>query len=264
VKEDGMSDLVADNLTVTLGGQAVLTGVGARFRLGEVTAIVGPNGAGKSTLLACLAGLRRPDAGQAALGIEPILTLTHRERARRIGFLPQTPEVAWAVDVETLVGLGRIPHSGARGLSDADHAAVQAALVRTRMTGLAHRDVTTLSGGERARALLARVLAGEPSWLLADEPLAGLDPGHQLDAVDLMRAFAAEQGHGVVMTLHDLGVALRLADRVLVLRDGALIADAAPLDALTPAVLEQAYGVKAAIVPGAAGPLIELIGRTDG
>jgi len=108
------------------------------------------------------------------------------------------------------------------------------------------------------------VLAGEPSWLLADEPLAGLDPGHQLDTVDLMRAFAVEHGHGVVMTLHDLGVALRLADRVLVLRDGALIADAAPLDALTPAVLKQAYGVEAVIVPGAAGPLIELIGRADG
>jgi iron complex transport system ATP-binding protein len=264
MKEAGMSDLVAETLTVALGGQTVLDSVSARFRPGEVTAIVGPNGAGKSTLLACLAGLRKPDAGRVSLGVEPILTLPHRARARRIGFLPQTPEVAWAVDVETLVGLGRTPHSGARGLSEADHAAVQAALVRTRMTGLARRDVTTLSGGERARALLARVLAGEPSWLLADEPLAGLDPGHQLDTVDLMRAFTVEQGHGVVMTLHDLGVALRLADRVLVLRDGALIADAAPLEALTPAVLEQAYGVKAAIVAGAWGPLIELIGRVDG
>lgn len=259
-----MSDLIAENLTVVLGGQPVLTGVSARFRPGEVTAIVGPNGAGKSTLLACLAGLRRPDAGQVSLESGPILALPHRERARRIGFLPQTPEVAWAVNVETLVGLGRTPYSGARGPSDADHAAVQAALVRTRMTGLAHRDVTTLSGGERARALLARVLAGEPSWLLADEPLAGLDPGHQLDTVDLMRAFAVEYGHGVVMTLHDLGVALRLADRVLVLRDGALIADAAPLEALTPTVLKQAYGVEAAIVPGVAGPLIELVGRSDG
>jgi iron complex transport system ATP-binding protein len=264
LKEMGMSDLVAENLTVALGGQAVLAGVSARFRPGEVTAIVGPNGAGKSTLLACLAGLRRPDAGRVSLGIEPILTLGHRDRARRVGFLPQTPEVAWAVDVETLVGLGRTPHSGARGLSDVDHAAVHAALARTRMTGLAHRDVLTLSGGERARALLARVLAGEPSWLLADEPLAGLDPGHQLDTVDLMRAFAVERGHGVVMTLHDLGVALRLADRVLVLTDGVLIADAAPLDALTPAVLKRAYGVDAAIMPGAAGPLIELIGRADG
>lgn len=264
LEKRGMSDLVAENLTVALGGQTVLAGVTARFRPGEVTAIVGPNGAGKSTLLACLAGLRRPDAGQVSLGDGPILALPHRERARRVGFLPQTPEVAWAVDVETLVGLGRIPHSGARGLSEADHAAVQTALVRTRMTGLAHRDVLTLSGGERARALLARVLAGEPSWLLADEPLAGLDPGHQLDTVDLMRAFAVEHGQGVVMTLHDLGVALRLADRVLVLRAGILIADAAPKDALTPQVLEQAYGVRAAIVQGHAGPLIELIGRGHG
>ena len=264
MKETGMSDLVAETLTVALGGRTVLAGVSARFRPGEVTAIVGPNGAGKSTLLACLAGLRRPDAGQVTLDDAPILALPHRQRARRIGFLPQTPEVAWAVDVQTLVGLGRIPHSGARGLSEADHAAVQAALARTGMTELAQRDVTTLSGGERARALLARVLAGEPSWLLADEPLAGLDPGHQLDTVDLMRAFAAEQGQGVVMTLHDLGVALRLADRVLVLRDGALIADGAPLEALTPEVLKQAYGVEAAVVPGASGPLIELIGRSHG
>jgi iron complex transport system ATP-binding protein len=254
-------DLVADTLVVALGGQPVLNGVSARFRPGEVTAIVGPNGAGKSTLLACLAGLRRPDAGTVSLGDTPILGLPHRQRARRIGFLPQTPEVAWAVDVETLVGLGRTPHSGALGLSEPDHAAVRSALARAHMTGLAHRDVTTLSGGERARALLARVLAGEPSWLLADEPLAGLDPGHQLDTVDLLRAFAAEDGHGVVMTLHDLGVALRLADRVLVLQGGEVIADAAPREALTPAVLAQAYGVETAIVPGSAGPLIELIGR---
>ncbi len=253
-------DLVADNLVVAFGERVVLDRISTRFHPGEVTAIVGPNGAGKSTLLACLAGLRRPDAGRVALGDTPILTLPHRERARRVGFLPQTPEVAWAVDVETLVGLGRTPHSGARGLSEADQAAVRSALDQTRMTSLAHRDVTTLSGGERARALLARVLAGEPSWLLADEPLAGLDPGHQLDTVDLLRAFAAKRGQGVIMTLHDLGVALRLADRVVVLQDGALIADAAPLDALTPDVLRRAYGVEAAIVPGSAGPLIELIG----
>lgn len=254
-------DLVANALAVALGGRTLLDGITARFRPGEVTAIVGPNGAGKSTFLTCLAGLRRPDSGQVVLGDRPILTLPHRERARRVGFLPQTPEVAWAVDVETLVGLGRTPHSGARGLTEADHAAVRAALVRTRMTGLARRDVTTLSGGERARALLARVLAGEPSWLLADEPLAGLDPGHQLDTVDLLRAFAAEDGKGVVMTLHDLGVALRLADRVVVLEGARIIADAAPLEALTPAILARAYGVEAAITPGAAGPLIEMIGR---
>ena len=261
---NGSGDLVADNLAVAFGGRVVLDGISARFRPGEVTAVVGPNGAGKSTLLACLAGLRRPGVGRVTLGDRPVQTLPHRERARHIGFLPQTPEVAWAVDVETLVGLGRTPHSGALGLTEADHAAVQAALIQTRMTGLARRDVTTLSGGERARALLARVLAGEPSWLLADEPLAGLDPGHQLDTVDLLRAFAVESGHGVIMTLHDLGIALRLADRVVVLQGGCLIADAAPLEALTPAILAQAYGVEAAIMPGSAGPLIELIGRTGG
>ncbi|EJL38220.1 ABC-type cobalamin/Fe3+-siderophore transport system, ATPase component, partial [Caulobacter sp. AP07] len=162
-------DLVADDLTVAFGGRVVLDGISARFRPGEVTAVVGPNGAGKSTFLACLAGLRRPGAGRVTLGGRPLLATPHRERARHVGFLPQTPEVAWAVDVETLVGLGRIPHSGALGLTEADHAAVQEALIQTRMTGLAHRDVTTLSGGERARALLARVLAGEPSWLVADE-----------------------------------------------------------------------------------------------
>lgn len=260
----GSGDLIAQDLAVTLGGQVILDGIDGRFRPGEVTAIVGPNGAGKSTLLACLAGLRRPDGGRVRLGEAPVLALPHRERARSIGFLPQTPEIAWAVDVETLVGLGRTPHSGARGLSEADHVAVRAALVRTHMTRFARRDVTTLSGGERARALLARVLAGEPSWLLADEPLAGLDPGHQLDTVDLLRAFAAEDGHGVVMTLHDLDVALRLATRVIVLAGGKLIADGAPLQALTPAVLAQAYGVEAAIVAGTAGPLIEMIGRRDG
>lgn len=260
----GSGDLIARDLAVTLGGQVILDGIDARFHPGQVTAIVGPNGAGKSTLLACLAGLRRPDGGRVTLGVAPVLALPHRERARSIGFLPQTPEIAWAVDVETLVGLGRTPHSGARGLSEIDHAAVRAALVRTRMTRFARRDVTTLSGGERARALLARVLAGEPSWLLADEPLAGLDPGHQLDTVDLLRAFATEEGHGVVMTLHDLDAALRLADRVIVLAGGGLIADGAPLQALTPAVLAQAYGVEAAIVAGTVGPLIEMIGRRDG
>ena len=258
------NDLMVESLGVALGGKTVLDAIDVRFAPGQVTAIVGPNGAGKSTLLACLAGLRKPDAGVVRLGLTPVLGLPHRERARRIGFLPQTPEVAWAVDVETLVGLGRTPHSGARGLGDSDHVAVQQALIRTRMIELARRDVTTLSGGERARALLARVLAGEPSWLLADEPLAGLDPGHQLDTVDLLRGFAAEAGHGVVMTLHDLGVALRLADRVIVLEGARIIADGAPLDALTPAVLAQAYGVEAAVVAGVSGPLIELVGRVDG
>ncbi|MBI1682941.1 ABC transporter ATP-binding protein [Caulobacter hibisci] len=256
-----VATLSAENLSVTLGGRPVLHGLSARFRPGEVTAVVGPNGAGKSTLLACLAGLRKPDAGSVSLGDAALASLSHRERARRIGFLPQTPEVAWSVDVETLVGLGRTPHSGARGLSEADRLAVAHAIKQTHLEDLALREVKSLSGGERGRALFARVLAGEPAWLLADEPLAGLDPGHQLDAVDLMRDFAAKNGQGVVMTLHDLAVAARLADRVLVLVDGRLIADGPPREALTPDVLARAYGVTARVVEGQTGPLIELVGR---
>ena len=255
-----MTVLAADRLRVRLGGRDVLDGVTLALQPGQVTAVIGPNGAGKSTLLACLAGLRKPDAGQALLDATPIATLAHRDRARRIGFLPQTPEIAWAVDVETLVGLGRTPYAGARGLSTADHEAVARALDAADITAFARRDVTTLSGGERARALIARALAGEPEWLLADEPFAGLDPGHLLDAAQLFRRFA-DAGRGVVLTLHDLSLAARLADRLIVLAEGRVLADGSALEALSPSVLAAAYGVEARLSQGAAGPLVELVGR---
>jgi len=256
-----VSGLAAKALRVRLGGRLVLDGVEAAFRPGEVAAILGPNGAGKSTLLACFAGLRRPDAGQVELDGAAILDLAPRARARRVGLLPQIAEVAWPVDVRTLVGLGRIPHSGARGLTAADHAAVDRAMAAAGVADLANRVVATLSGGERGRVLIARALAGEPEWLLADEPLAGLDPGHQLDAVDLFRSLADQAGHGVVVTLHDLSMAARMADRILVLADGRLIADGPPEQALAPAVLAQAYGIEARFMDGEAGPLVEILRR---
>ncbi len=256
-----MSVLKTENLSVRLGGRTILEGLTAVFSTGQVTAIIGANGAGKSTFLSCLAGLRRPDAGTSSLGDQPVLALPHRERAQRIGFLHQTPEIAWAIDVETLVGLGRIPYVGGRGLSAADRAAVARALDLADMAGFADRDVTTLSGGERARALIARALAGEPEWLLADEPMAGLDPGHQLDMADLFRRFARD-GKGVILTLHDLSFAARLADRVIVLADGCIVADGAPTQALSPPVLAHAYGIETRFTDGAAGPLIELVGRS--
>jgi iron complex transport system ATP-binding protein len=255
--------LAASEISVRLGGRAILDGLSVRLAPGQVICIVGPNGAGKSTLMSCLAGLRRPDRGAALLGEAPVLSLTPRKRARRIGFLPQTPEIAWAVEAETLVSLGRIPYVGAGGLGVEGHAAVERAMQMTDVTGLAHRTVDTLSGGERARVLIARALAGDPEWLLADEPLAGLDPGHQIDACDLFRRLALE-GRGVVMTLHDLGMALRVADRVLVLADGGLIADGQPLAALSPEVIRRAYGVEARLLDGAHGPVLELVGRHGG
>ena len=254
--------LAASDLTVRLGGRAVLDHVAVTFRAGEVTAVVGPNGAGKSTLLSCLAGLRRPDLGGVSLDGRSIAALDDRERARRIGYLPQTPEIAWRLDVHTFVRLGRTAHRGLFGESPNDAEAVDRALDSTQMTAFAERDVTSLSGGERARALIARALAGEPAWLLADEPLTGLDLGHQLDAAQLLRRVAAS-GVGVVATLHDLAFAARAADRIMVLADGRVLADGPPSEALTPDVLATAYAVDARWIDGTNGPLLDILGRHD-
>ena len=257
-----MSALIARDVHVALGGAAVLGGVDLALRAGEVTAVVGPNGAGKSTLLACLAGLRRPDGGDVRLDDEPVLAMAPHRRAQRIGFLPQLAEIAWAVDVQTLVELGRTPFTGYGGASEADRAAVARAMAAAGLEPLAGRIVTTLSGGERGRVLIARALAGEPEWLLADEPMTGLDPAHLLDAAELLRGLAHRDGKGVVLTLHDLTLAVRIADRVVVLSRGRVAADGPPGEAVTPAILRQVYGVEARLTQGEGGPLVELVGRS--
>jgi iron complex transport system ATP-binding protein len=237
--------LVAEALVV---GQR-LAGISATLRPGEITAICGPNGAGKSTLLACMAGLLAPDSGSIALDGVPLSRLAPRKRARAIGFLPQTPEVAWDVTVETLVALGRLPWQGApmsRAAASAedDTAAVNLAIETMDLGVLRCRVVTTLSGGERARALVARVLAGNPRWLLADEPLANLDLGHQLALLGMLRKLAREQGLGVVLVLHDLAQAMNYADRVLVLADGRVLADGPPQAALSEQIIAAGWRVK--------------------
>lgn len=234
--------LAASNLSVKLGGTQVLDRVDICLRAGRVTAILGPNGAGKSTLLACLAGLRQPDAGEVTLDGITRGTIDRRTLARRIGLLPQTADVHWDVDVETLVALGRFPYRGRWGETDADRAAVAAAMAATDVTALASRVVTTLSGGERSRVLLARVLAGTPDWLLADEPLASLDPAHQIDVLDRLRAIAVG-GAGVVVVLHDLNHAARVADEVVMINGGRIITKGPPDDVLTPASIAETYGV---------------------
>ena len=234
--------LAVQNLSLTLGGMRVLDGIDAAFAPGRVTVILGPNGAGKSSLLACLAGLRAPDAGVVRLGGVDRAALHRRDLARRIGFLPQTADVYWDVDVATLVALGRFPHRGRWGASIADDAAVATAMAATDMAGLGHRIVNTLSGGERGRALLARVLAGTPEWLLVDEPLASLDPAHQIDVLDCLRA-AAATGAGVVVVLHDLNQAVRVADDIVLMKDGRIVAQGAADAVLTPAGIAATYGV---------------------
>ncbi|MEW9855866.1 ABC transporter ATP-binding protein [Novosphingobium sp. M1R2S20] len=229
-------DLVLEHLVVT----DRLDAISSHLAPGAVTAICGPNGAGKSTLLSCLAGLLTPDAGTVGLGEIPLSQMAADARARSLGYLPQAPEVAWDLSVETLVSLGRLPWRGAP--AQEAQAAIDAAIAAMDLGGLRTRSVSRLSGGERARALMARVLATKPDWLLADEPLANLDLAH---AASLMRRFheQAAEGRGVVLVLHDLATAMNHADRVLVLNRGRLIADGTPDEALSEAVIRKVWSV---------------------
>jgi len=257
------SRLRAAGLTFERGGRRILDSIAVQFASGSVTAVLGPNGAGKSTLLGCMVGLLRPSHGAVDLDETPLVSLAADERARRIAFLPQIAEISWPVDVATLVALGRIPFR--HHASDAENeAAVRRAMQATRTTQWSQRTVTSLSGGERARVLLARVLAGESDWILADEPFVGLDPAHQFEAADLLRSLAT-QGHGVVLTIHDLALAARIADRVVVLHHGRIVADGTPEAALTPPTLREVYGIDAQWVARERGtPLIAIHGRHAG
>lgn len=232
--------LLAENLTLERGGVRVVESLSAALRPGEITAIVGPNGAGKSSLLLGLAGLLAPAAGQVMLDESAIATLAPQARARAIGYLPQSPDIAWDVAVQNLVALGRLPWR------DRGTEAIDAAIAALDLEPLRHRPVSRLSGGERARVLLARVLAGETRWILADEPLAALDLAHQLSLIAHLKS-CAERGNrqGVIVVLHDLAIAMNHADRVLVLKSGDLIADGPPRDALSPENIARGWGVHA-------------------
>jgi ABC-type cobalamin/Fe3+-siderophores transport system ATPase subunit len=244
--------LRAENLNFAHGSQPVLHDVNAAFAPGKFSVILGPNGAGKSTLLACLAGLLKPDGGTAMLGDDPVADMRDEARARAIGLLPQGAETHWGINAESLVALGRYPHRKGFGLSAADQLAIAAAMTATGTTAFAGRPVTNLSGGERARVLMARVLAGEPQWILADEPLANLDPGYQIDMLDLLRA-QADSGKGVIAVLHDLHHAVRFADHVVLLHKGRLFASGDVTSVISPQNLADVYGIDAALLEGEDG-----------
>ncbi|MEO0440934.1 MAG: ABC transporter ATP-binding protein [Pseudomonadota bacterium] len=235
--------LAFENLSLTLRGRDVLKDVTGAFPTGKMTVILGANGAGKSSLLSCLAGLRQPQSGTVVLGDRNLGDWTDNERARKLGLLPQKADIHWNVDVRTVVGLGRLPHRGRWGLSDRDRSAIEEALQTTDCIDIADRHAQRLSGGEQSRVLLARVFAGEPDWLLADEPLASLDPAHQFDIVEQLRSYAAK-GAGVITVLHDITLAARFADEVLIMKDGTILAQGSASDVLTPENLAAAYGVE--------------------
>ncbi|MGF7170531.1 iron complex transport system ATP-binding protein [Sphingobium xanthum] len=232
--------LVAEALGISVGNAAILRDVEARLMPGRVTAIVGPNGAGKSTLLSCLAGLRAPDQGRVLLDGASLQDIAVRLRAKRIGYLPQDAPLHWNIAVRALVALGRFPYDDAT--SPDGRAAIDRAMADLALTDLADRLAGTLSGGERARAMLARVLAGAPDWILADEPLAALDIAHRHALMIELRAIAA-RGVGVAIVAHDLALAARFADDAILFDRGALVAAGPVGDVLTPAMLEPVFDV---------------------
>jgi iron complex transport system ATP-binding protein len=232
---------------------------------GELVALCGPNGAGKSTLLRLLLGLHAPSAGRVTLAGEPIAALSRRQIARRAALLPQDAPADVPLSVREAVSLGRLPHLGRlQPETAADVDAVARALDATDTTALADRPITELSGGERHRVHLARALAQEAPLLLLDEPIAGLDIAHQLAAMDLLRA-TADAGRAVVVALHDLALASRRCDRILLLAAGGLRADAPPAEVLTRETLADVFGVRADVRLDSSGrPVIDItdaIGR---
>jgi iron complex transport system ATP-binding protein len=237
--------LVAQHLEVALSGRAILNDVSLSLSSGQLVALVGPNGAGKTTLLRALAGLV-PSTGTIEIGGDRLSALSLRERAKRFGYLPQGHLVHWPLPAKDVVALGRYPHGATdpARLSLHDEQAVRRAMQATSVVEFADRPVTELSGGERSRVALARVLAVEAPVVLADEPTASLDPRYQIDVMINLRA-AADNGVLVVVVTHDLGLASRFAETVLVMSDGRLVAQGKPEQALSEQIMADVFRVTA-------------------
>lgn len=234
--------LVADNVNVCLGDQPVLRQVSLSAHEGEFIALLGPNGAGKSTLLRTISGLLDYQ-GSITISGRDLRALSARDRAKTIAFLPQTPVVHWPLSGREIVSIGRLPYcSSLTSLGADDTHAIERALKQTDATGFADRPVTKLSGGERARILLARALAVESPMLLADEPLATLDPQHQLTTLSMLRDCAADN-RLVIAALHDLSLAARYATRIVLLKQGIVVADGPPATVMTPDLLKRVFAI---------------------
>lgn len=240
-----MVTLKIDDLSVAIGSKQVLNNLSFALEPGQLIGIIGPNGAGKSTLLRAIMGLLPTTGGRVFLDDRPMSELSAKDRARTIAYLPQGQNIHWPVQVERLIALGRLPHLAPFShMSPEDVRAIGWAMDEADVRHLAGRTATELSGGERARVLLARALSVGAPVLLADEPLASLDPGHQLGAMSLLRR-QASAGKLVVVVLHDLTLASRFCDRLLLIASGGeLVGDGCPKQVLSPKAVRQVYGVE--------------------
>ena len=243
-----MSLLAASGLCVERAGRRILDDITLSAGAGEFIAVIGPNGAGKSTLLRLLAGLQLPDRGSITLDGQPLAGYELRALAGRRAFLPQGARCEWPIAVERLVGLGLTPNLPAFGdFSAADRARIDAAIDICDLTAQRAQPVTTLSGGELARAMLARALVGDPQVLMVDEPLAGLDPRHTQQAARRLQELATGQGKLVIASVHDLTIVLRRATRVWALKDGKLLADGPVEQVMNAALLRELFDVEASV-----------------
>ncbi len=224
------------------GKRTLLHGIDLELRSGQLLGILGPNGAGKTSLLRTLLGMAPASQGRILLQDKPLAQWSAGERARHIAYLAQGQQVHWPLPVADVVALGRLPHGDAE--RPAGEAAIQRAMALTDCQHLSTRNVQTLSGGERARVLLARALATETPILLADEPLAALDPAHQLQIMGLLRQLAG-QGMAIAVVLHDLTLASRFCHQVCVLQQGRVQAHGQPAQVLDDTLLRQVFGLQA-------------------
>lgn len=237
--------LELEHVSVTLGGRDIVQDVTLSLQPGRLVALLGPNGAGKTTLLKAMAGLL-PARGRVGINGEPLAALSRRQRAQRIGYLPQGHQVHWPLNARDVVALGRFAHGLAdpARMSAADIDAVDAAMARTDTVRFADQAVMTLSGGERARVMLARVLAGQAGILLADEPTASLDPRQQLIVMQDLKT-ESSRGALVIAVTHDIALASRLADEIVLMHEGRVVAQGTPAQVLTDETLANVYGVTA-------------------
>ena len=237
-------EIEAESIAVRFGPVGLFEGVDLAIRAGEMVGLIGPNGAGKTTLLRVLANLRAPEGGQVRYAGRTAPEIGRRELARRIAYLAQGGSVHWPMRVEALVALGRLPHRRPlQGLAAADRRAIELAMAAADVASLRMRTMAQVSGGERMRVLLARALAVDADILLADEPIAALDPLHQLQVMELLRTIAGE-GRGVIAVLHDLALAMRFCHRLVLLAGGGILVEGPPAQVLTDAHLARAYGVE--------------------
>ncbi len=244
-------ELIAKNITVCAAGGDLVDDADLSVKPGELVALLGPNGAGKTTLLRAAAGIARPFKGSVKLGAADAFKLSAQERARRLAYLPQIRPPAWPNIVRDVVTLGRYAHGAnlAKPAGD-DAAAVNAAMSDCDISHLSARRVDTLSGGELARVHCARAFAARTPLLIADEPVAALDPRHQLRVLDLFAAYVAGDSgkpRGALIVLHDISLAARYADRLIWMKDGKVLASGTVKETLTSERLAQVYGIDAQI-----------------